>query len=754
MNAATLMRALWFAGGLAILLGWGRDTILGWQPRPRELPRADNRTGQPWVTGDFQRDERVAPGPLPGHIQHASSFVSGDAFTGRSESAWFRTSRRTIHVGVAGYPNKTGCALWAEFRDPAGRIARIDCRLPDPREVWSRWEIRRPAGFTEVRIIGEDRSSAYAGWLAFSHPFRAWPPELEAVYSLVQVATTLALALVLGWGPGLLWCPAGATSTTRAVWFLGAGPAALVLAGIGVWLTSGIMSPQVTGTAFGIVLWLVVGRGARRRKFRLEADPFLMRAIAVAALVVAAVAARAACSAGPAGELFRGTISRNFQLSDRIDSRFSFYAVQAAAHHWGPASPTTEKFYYPWTFFSRGPLAGLAAIPVVMATAGRPPAGHAEQTWEPFDRTGFAAYRITMYALAAGVLVAFHLLLAPLVGGRWALLGCGLVALAPFGLHEVLFTWPKWAATAWLATAFAFVISRRPVAGGLCLGVGFLYHPLVLLWSPCLALWWAGSSGRNIGAAAGGVARLGLAAAALVLPWMALGKMMPHLPDTPFAGQGGFLRYWILADSHFATWETWLRTRWMNFANTFVPLHLFADAESFRHFRFSSAYETSGPAEKTLFLGWNSLPFALGLGLWVASAVAATRLVRRHFAAAAVLLLAPAGLLVAYWGGDPLGLMRECGHPLFLSVIGATVWIAARETSRLGALLAHPATPWLQLPETLALLWFATWANPAPHARMHHGLDAVALGLHVVCLAGAAAVLARARRDRPDTVSR
>ena len=33
-------------------------------------------------------------------------------------------------------------------------------------------------------------------------------------------------------------------------------------------------------------------------------------------------------------------------------------------------------------------------------------------------------------------------------------------------------------------------------------------------------------------------------------------------------------------------------------------------------------------------------------------------------------------------------------------------------------------------------------------------IDAVALGLHVVCLAGAAAVLARARRDLPDTVSR
>jgi hypothetical protein len=183
----------------------------------------------------------------------------------------------------------------------------------------------------------------------------------------------------------------------------------------------------------------------------------------------------------------------------------------------------------------------------------------------------------------------------------------------------------------------------------------------------------------------------------------------------------------------------------MNFANTFVPLHLFADDGSFQHFRFQSAHEVSGAWEKTQFLWWNSLPFALGLGLWVTSAVATARLVRRHAWAAAVLLFGPAAMLVTYWGGDPLGLMRECGHPLFLTVIGAAVWVAAHGGGRLTAGLAHPAVPWLQLPETLIMLWFTTLANAAPHPRAHHELDGLALTAHLGCLLAAALILARAR---------
>jgi len=118
-----------------------------------------------------------------------------------------------------------------------------------------------------------------------------------------------------------------------------------------------------------------------------------------------------------------------------------------------------------------------------------------------------------------------------------------------------------------------------------------------------------------------------------------------------------------------------------------------------------------------------------------------------------VLLIGPAVMLVAYWGGDPLGLMRECGHPLFLAAVGVTLWIAARDRGRFAAGLAHPALPWLQLPETLVMLWLATWANAQPHARVQHEFDGAALFLHLACLLGAAAILARARRGGPASLA-
>ena len=52
---------------------------------------------------------------------------------------------------------------------------------------------------------------------------------------------------------------------------------------------------------------------------------------------------------------------------------------------------------------------------------------------------------------------------------------------------------------------------------------------------------------------------------------------------------------------------------------------------------------------------------------------------------------------------------------------------------------------WLQLPETLIMLWFTTLANAAPPPRAHHELDGLALAAHLGCLLAAALILARAR---------
>ncbi len=750
MRPALFARILWLLAGLALVLGLAREPLLGLLPTPRELPRFDGRTGQPWIQGGFG-PQIIPQGLLPPHIQHVSSWVDSDAWQGRAESAWFKANRRIIHVGVAGHPRLPGCSLWAEFKLGDGTIRRVDCRIPNPDTEWSVWEIATPGGAVAVRIVGEDRTSAFLGWIAFSHPFRAWPGWISATYQGVQLIATLALALLLVWAPGLVLATRIAAPLRLPV-LLGTGPLLLAAAGGLLWLLSPRIPVGVLGTLLVVLAWAALGRPFPRACTALLAtDRPLRLALAVSALIALAALAKSSYSVGPPGELYRGAVSRNLALSDRIDSRFNYYTVQAAFHGFGPASPKTEAFFYPWTFFSRGPLAGLAAIPVVAATQGTPRDVLPEHRWSPFDRTGFAAYRITLIVLASAIIVAVALGLAPILGATGALLAAGLVALSPFGVHEVMFTWPKWTATAWAVTAFALAHQRRPALAGLALGIGFLFHPLTLLWAPWIGLWagfraWHTSSRRR-------VAALVLAGAActggtlvLVGPWMLLGEFMPHLPTTPFAGQSGFLKYWTLADWQPATWETWWRTRWQNFANTFLPLHLVLDPVSFSHLKLGSAYEESTRFTKAAQLWWNTLPFGLGLGLWLASSIAAARALRHTPLAATLFLLLPALFLVAYWGMDPLGLLRECGHPFFVTVIAFLCLETLRPAGRLSTLVSHPAVPWLQLPETLLMLWLTTLANPEPWPGEHTQLDPLYLALNVLALAAAAFLLSRARR--------
>jgi hypothetical protein len=220
VNALFLQRIIWLLGGCALLLGTIREPVLSLVPRPRELPREDRKTGEPWVNGGFvlPHGQALEPGRLPRHIQTVSSWVGTDEWQGESASAWFSASRRTIHVGIAGYPRAANCKVWAEFRAADGRVTRIDCPIRNPREEWDVWEIRRPKDAVSVRIVAEDRSSAYAGWVAFSHPFRAWPGAVTAAYHCLQLITTTALALTLCWGPGLLWCRRVMTPEIRLVW--------------------------------------------------------------------------------------------------------------------------------------------------------------------------------------------------------------------------------------------------------------------------------------------------------------------------------------------------------------------------------------------------------------------------------------------------------------------------------------------------------------------------------------------------------
>jgi hypothetical protein len=310
-----------------------------------------------------------------------------------------------------------------------------------------------------------------------------------------------------------------------------------------------------------------------------------------------------------------------------------------------------------------------------------------------------------------------------------------------------MFTWPKWAATAWLIASFSLAHARRPLGAGVALAIGFLFHPLALLWAPWIGLWAAGRAERRATAAILVLLRFAAGAGVLVLPWIALGAWLPHLPTTPLAGQGGFFRYWLKADWKPATWDTWWQTRWMNVANTFVPLHVYLADASFNHPKLGSAYESSGRLVKFSQVWWNSLPFGMGIGLWLMSLAALRRAMRSLPAATLLFIAGPALLISAYWGMDPLGLMRECGHPLLVALVAITCVVAARHGGTLQRVLLHRAVPWLQLPETWLMLWLTALLNPAPWAVEFEQLDALCIALNALALLTAAWVISRVRES-------
>ena len=169
-------------------------------PAPRELPRADGATGRPWITGDFAPPAGYhdLQDPLRlERVQRVTSFTDGDRAMGRGETAWFRTSQPVVRIAVAGYPGNPGLRLRAEFRNAAGTISKFSYAGPDPRETWREWTLPRPEDAVAVRVVGEDQSSATFGWVAFSHPYRAWPGWLFAGIDILRPLALAALAFLL-----------------------------------------------------------------------------------------------------------------------------------------------------------------------------------------------------------------------------------------------------------------------------------------------------------------------------------------------------------------------------------------------------------------------------------------------------------------------------------------------------------------------------------------------------------------------------
>jgi hypothetical protein len=499
--------------------------------------------------------------------------------------------------------------------------------------------------------------SLLVGWV----PRRLW--DTISWLSSFQTIGTVALALVLVFGPGLVWQAWRRSGFVSVLW---PGPLVLALGGGLCWVGGGIVRPSSIADVWVAGLLLALGVTAWKlrpweRWSRLETG-----VLALVALTVIGVAAKAAFSGGPAGELYAGSISRTLEIGDRPDSRIPFCTVQMVAKHLAPYGPEASAYLAPYNFSHRGPLPGLAAAPIVLALGCRPRLELPDRPWVPFDHEGFAAYRIVLAALAAAALVAVAGLLVQLRGAAAAAMGAGLLALSPFFWHETFFTWPKLTTAAWVVGAFALILRRRTWLAGIAFGGAFLFHPMALLSLPFAGLWYLTQRSvpwrHRLGEAAG----FSLGFAAVMGVWVAL--------NHGHYGQMGFLQYLTSADGGAATWHTWWRSRLENFADTFLPFYVLAMHAD--HPSFNALGLRSDGVTQFFFQAWTALPFAVGLVTWLALLPAFCRGILRRPAAAWLVVLGPVLLIMIYYGATITGVMRECGHVFFLSGWIFLVWSA------------------------------------------------------------------------------
>ncbi len=684
-------------------------------------------------------------------IEKFGSWLGGNESTGRLETPWFRPGG-AFELLVAGYPSTHGNSVTLELRrpgdePPGGATTRRTLEFDDAHERWVWQHVRLRAeesagGLTEARLVAVDAGTGPAGWLGVSAPFHegrhtlTWSLEVLGRFALAVGAAVTALA-----GAGLAWrwqvrarCGGEEPGGWASLAFVPLpGAAWLVGTALLAWrLAPGVNPAWVSAVGLAPLFGFCAGVFARAPG-RTLASATEWRVLGVAGLVLAVALTKASVSVGPAGELYGGTVSRTLEVGGRSDSRIAFHTVQLVAHGTPPFSPVGRGYFAPWGFSSRGPLLALASAPLVLATGAQVPVTMPDQPWLPFDPEGFTAYRLAMMALGAAALLPLFAAAGALLGGdQRGLRAVALAALTPFVVHEVWFTWGKLPTAGCLAAAVYGLANRRFGAAGACVAVGYLCHPLALLYLPFLglgALWRAATAGEGDPLRRGG--RALAAGVRFVVPvGLALGFWRWVGRGEDGQGQGFFLNY-LFGPS---TWQAfdfgvWARHRGESLLNTLFPGWLFFVNSG--EPEMNALDHPSPPVVRWFFLYWNTLPFGLGIvGFWTLcrrwGQVARAR--PGVFALAGV---APFALFAIYWGAAATGLMREGLHPWVLSLL---VLAAAAATGT-----GKGVGPWLLAGrgvEVLALAWLPTLrTSPLLPRPAYAWVDGTMLALNLAALA-------------------
>lgn len=572
----------------------------------------------------------------------------------------------------------------------------------------------------------------------------------DAPIVLTRLVLALAASVTLVLGPGLaLRAHRAATGRSFPLAFVTLpGPALLAVTGAVAWWGAYRVSPHliVAVILIPVLLWLLVA--ALRPPAAPAFDRWARRAVLVALVVLVVAVAKGTWSPGPEGELYGGTVSRTLEVGARSDARISFHVVQLVAHGTGPYSDLGETYFAPWSFSHRGPLAGLAAAPVVLLSGADVPLSMPDQPWSPFDKEGFGTYRLTMSTMAVTSLLALFALVAHLLGARAGFQATLLAALTPFVLHESYFTWPKLHAAGVVLVAAYLVLERRPGWGGVVTGVAYLVHPMALFSLPSLGLVWVLTCRRAKepvarGRVVAGLAWMGAGAAVCLILW--------RVVNGDEFRQHGFLPFLLNADTQRAAdLGSWLSGRTRSVLNTLVPLHLvLRDGD---HAAINSISGPSPGIVRFYLQYWTGIPFGLGvvaLPVFVAWLVRGARRWPALFAAVVVL---PFVLFAVFWGADATGLLREGMHVWVLTLVAfvACARVVA-EAPRPAASRLDTALFALRSPETLLMLVLPAWVTTgALYQRPFLWTDVVALAVMVAGLAWLARETMFCLRPAPD----
>jgi Dolichyl-phosphate-mannose-protein mannosyltransferase len=451
--------------------------------------------------------------------------------------------------------------------------------------------------------------------------------------------------------------------------------------GTTAWLLEFAVEPRVVATVLLVPVPLLLIWSTRMSAggstVRRDEWPVLLLVIFLLAIGLG----RATWSQGPVGELYSGTVSRTLEVSNRSDSRIQYHVVQLAAHGLTPYGRAATGLFAPFNFYARGPLAGLGAAPVVLSAGATPQTHLPDKPWEPFDAQGFATYRILLMLLGATSVLSVYGLIRRSLRPRAALAGAVLVAMSPFVVHEVYFTWPKLYAASFAIVALVACLERKPFVAGLLLGLAYLAHPSALIAVPVLLLVWAsllwrGAPGLCADGASFRMSRWPVTWARDAA-WMTLGLLIIIYGSWHLANSGHTTDYFnsYLVSGYGrqpVAFGTWVNSRLDSVANTVVPFRLpFADGNNIG----INAYGARSPGIIRFSFSYiGTLPFAAGLLYFPVFLYGLARFARRAAGLFVAAVVAPFVGFLIYWGANTSGLIREgLQFPFVIAMLAAFV---------------------------------------------------------------------------------